>query len=115
MAAADEKPDQPPGAEPKINILFRTVKLSEASDLHLKVGLPPMMRLKGVVQKMDVPPITEELMERLVDEILPSRSREEINESGMADFIHVIGNGECRFHVNTGMAQGHLGLVARRL
>ena len=51
--------------EPKINVLFRTVMKFEASDLHLKVGLPPMMRLKGVIRKMDAPPISEEQMERL--------------------------------------------------
>ena len=41
--------------EPEINQLFRTVMMHEGSDLHLKVGLPGMMRLRGVIQKMDTP------------------------------------------------------------
>ena len=59
--------------EPKINVFFRTVMKFEASDLHMKVGLPPMMRLKGVIRKMDAPPITEEQMERMFYEIMNPR------------------------------------------
>ena len=36
--------------EPMINQLFRTVMLHKGSDLHLKAGLPGMMRLRGVIQ-----------------------------------------------------------------
>ena len=57
---------RPRAKEPKINQLFRTVMKYEASDLHLKVGLPPMMRLKGVIRRMEAPPISEEQMERLL-------------------------------------------------
>jgi len=38
--------------EPEVNKLFRMVMKHEASDLHLKVGQPPMMRLKGDIRRM---------------------------------------------------------------
>jgi len=38
--------------EPEVNKLFRAVMKHEGSDLHLKAGLPPMMRHKGVIKKM---------------------------------------------------------------
>ena len=38
----------------------------EASDLHLKVGQPPMMRLRGDIRRMDMRPLTQEDMERLL-------------------------------------------------
>src|SRR5438270_13681478 len=104
MAIAD-LPDIEPTApesrrEPKINRLFRTVLKHEASDLHLKVNLPPMMRLKGVIRKMDAPPISEELMEKLFYEIMNPRLRKLLDDTGGADFAHVIGHDECRFRVN---------------
>jgi twitching motility protein PilT len=101
--------------EPKINVLFRTVMKYEASDLHLKVNLPPMMRLKGVIRKMDAPPISEEQMERLFYEIMNPRLRKILEDTGGADFAHVIGTDECRFRVNILKQRGHLGMVARRV
>src|SRR4029079_4205409 len=96
----DVKPAGEPRREQKINILFRTGMKHDASDLHLKVNLPPMMRLKGVIRRMDAPPITEEQMERLFYEIMSPRLRTILDETGGADFAHVIGTDECRFRVN---------------
>jgi twitching motility protein PilT len=101
--------------EPKINVLFRTVMKYEASDLHLKVNLPPMMRLKGVIRKMEAAPISEEQMERLFYEIMNPRLRQILDDTGGADFAHVIGTDECRFRVNILKQRGHLGMVARRV
>src|SRR5205085_9103558 len=121
MATADleelvgEAPPAQPKREPKINVLFRTVMKHEASDLHLKVNLPPMMRLKGVIRKMDAPPISEELMEKLFYEIMNPRLRKLLDDTGGADFAHVIGHDECRFRVNILKQRGHLGMVARRV
>ena len=39
------------GKEPEVNKLFRMVMKHEASDLHLKVGQPPMMRLRGDIRR----------------------------------------------------------------
>ena len=78
--------------EPKINVLFRTVMKHEGSDLHLKVGLPPMMRLKGVIRQMAAPPLSQEDMERLLFPILTDRAKRILEETGGIDFAHVIGN-----------------------
>jgi twitching motility protein PilT len=112
--AGEPTPAQPK-REPKINVLFRTVMKFEASDLHLKVGLPPMMRLKGAIRKMDAPPISEEQMEKLFYEIMNPRLRKLLDDTGGADFAHVIGHDECRFRVNILKQRGHLGMVARRV
>src|SRR5579871_1820300 len=119
MATADDDIGQKEPAqakrEPKINVLFRTVMKHEGSDLHLKVGLPPMMRLKGVIRKMELPPISQEQMERLFFEIMSPKQRETLEETGGSDFAHVIGQDECRFRVNILKQRGYLGLVARRV
>ena len=45
--------------EPEANKLFRMVMKYKGSDLHLKVGLAPAMRLAGVLRQMQLPPLTE--------------------------------------------------------
>jgi twitching motility protein PilT len=101
--------------EPDIARLFRAVIKYEASDLHLAVGIPPMMRLRNVIRQMDLPPLTHDDMVRLVDPILTERSRGLLDETGGADFAFVLGNKEGRFRVNLFKQKGQLGLVARRV
>jgi twitching motility protein PilT len=101
--------------EPEVNKLFRMVMKHEGSDLHLKVALPPMMRLRGEIRQMQMPPLTQDDMERLLFPIMDERNHKQLNDHGGADFAHVVGNDECRFRVNLFRQRGHLSLVARRV
>jgi twitching motility protein PilT len=101
--------------EPEINKLFRSVMKNEGSDLHLKVGLPPMMRLRNAIRHTQLPPLTQEDMERLCYPILNERTRRILDETGGSDFAHIIGQDECRFRVNLFKQRGRLSLVARRV
>src|SRR5687767_12737364 len=80
--------------EPEVNKLFRMVMKHEASDLHLKVGQPPMMRLRGDIRRVDMRPLTQEDMERLLLPLLKPHHRTILDEEGGVDFAHVIGNDE---------------------
>src|SRR5437763_7055199 len=122
MATADiEKPQEPrpapepPRKEPEVNKLFRMVMKYEASDLHLKVGNPPMMRLKGDIRRMEMRPLTQEDMERLLLPCLNARQRRILDEEGGVDFSYVIGQDECRFRVSLFRQRNRLSLVARRV
>lgn len=106
--------DAVPG-EPTINRLFRTVMKHEASDLHLKAGQPGMMRLRGVIQKMATPVLSQEDMEKLFLAIMNDKAKKQLEEHGGADFAHVVGNDECRFRVNILKQRGKLAMVARRV
>src|SRR5205823_4814660 len=99
--------------EPQINQLFRTVMLHKGSDLHLKAGLPGMMRLRGVIQKMNTPVLTQETLEKLIFPILREKDRVNLEEKGGADFAHVIGSGEARYRVNLLKQRGQFAVVAR--
>jgi twitching motility protein PilT len=101
--------------EQEIARLFRAVIKHEGSDLHLAVGVPPMMRLRNVIRHMDFPPLEQSDMERLVDPILNERTREILDQTGGADFAYVLGNKEGRFRINLFKQQGNFGLVARRV
>src|SRR5438067_10896430 len=83
--------------EPEVNKLFRMVMKYEASDLHLKVGQPPMMRLRGDIRRMEMRPLTQEDMERLLYPQLKEKHKKILDEEGGVDFSYVIGQDECRF------------------
>src|SRR6478609_6853552 len=96
----DQLPAEPLKArEPEVNKLFRMVMKMEASDLHLKVGQPPMMRLRGDIRRMEMRPLTQEDMERLLISQLTERHKKILDEEGGVDFSYVIGDDECRFRV----------------
>jgi twitching motility protein PilT len=101
--------------EPEVNKLFRLVMKFEASDLHLKVGQPPMMRYKGDIRRVDMRPLTQEDMERLLLPGLSPKHRKILDEEGGVDFSYVIGADECRFRVSLFKQRGRLSLVSRRV
>src|SRR5437588_421375 len=104
----------PLAREPEINKLFRVVMKHEGSDLHLKVGQPPMMRLKGIIRRMEMRPLAQEDMERLILPTLDARQRRIFEETGGMDYAHIVGNDECRFRVNIFKQRGRISVVARR-
>src|SRR4051794_40892959 len=103
------------GKEPEVNKLFRMVMKYEGSDLHLKVGQPPMMRLRGDIRRMEMRPLTQEDMERLLLPQLKEGHRKILEEEGGVDFSYVIGQDECRYRVSLFKQRGRLSLVARRV
>jgi twitching motility protein PilT len=109
------KPNAEVRREPEVNKLFRMVMKHEASDLHLKVGQPPMMRLRGDIRRMEMRPLTQEDMERLLLPLLAPRLRQILDDEGGVDFSYVIGQDECRFRVSLFKQRGRLSLVSRRV
>jgi twitching motility protein PilT len=110
-----ERPAARKDREPEVNKLFRAVMKFEASDLHLKVGQPPMIRLRGDITKLNAPPLTQEDMERLLLPILREKHRKILEDEGGVDFSYVVGNDECRFRVSLFKQRGRLSLVSRRV
>jgi twitching motility protein PilT len=121
MATADipdieqAKPAVAKEREPEVNKLFRMVMKHEASDLHLKVGQPPMMRLRGDIRRADMRPLTQEEMERLCLPMLKEKHRRILEDEGGVDFSYVVGADECRFRVSLFKQRGRLSLVSRRV
>jgi len=101
--------------EPEVNKFFRMVMKHEASDLHLKAGQPPMMRLRGDIRRADMRALTQEDMERLLLPQLTPKHRKILDDEGGVDFSYVIGQDECRFRVSLFKQRGRLSLVARRV
>jgi twitching motility protein PilT len=120
MATADiDRPEAEPtpaaAREPEVNKLFRMVMKYEASDLHLKVGQPPMMRLRGDIRRAEMRPLTQEDMERLLLPHLTPRQKRILEDEGGVDFCYIVGQDECRFRVSLFRQRGRLSLVSRRV
>jgi twitching motility protein PilT len=101
--------------EPEANKLFRWVMKEQASDLHLKVGQPPMMRMRGDIKRSNARPLSQEDMERLLLPLLNEKLRKILDEEGGVDFSYIVGHDECRFRVSLFKQRGRLSLVARRV
>lgn len=84
----------------------------EASDLHLSVGRPPVVRAKGRLRSLDLPVLTAELTEALVREIAPQRCWDEISRVGTTDFGLPFEHGH-RFRVSAFKQKDTFGAVLR--
>src|SRR5438105_14935494 len=74
-----------------------------------------MMRLRGDIRRMDLRPLTQEDMERLLLPTLSQRQRKILEEEGGVDFSYVVGQDECRFRVSLFRQRNRLSLVSRRV
>ena len=74
----------------------------EASDLHLKVGAPPVVRLLGQLVPMDHPTLSREDMDSVIRELTSDQQRSDFERQREMDFavgVPQLG----RFRVNLGM------------
>ena len=103
--------------ELEIHKLFRAVVKLKGSDLHLKVGRPPLVRINGTLKPLNRGPIDDEEMVRLIFPMFTERSREYFDKQGGADFAHSVevDGTMWRYRVNVLQQLGHVGLVARRV
>jgi len=85
-----------------------------ASDLHLKDGRPPVLRINGKIQYTDLPAMTSDEIAALADTVMDDRLRQVLAERGDADFSCTIRTGD-RFRVNVFRERGRTGLAARRV
>jgi twitching motility protein PilT len=100
--------------EPKLNKFFRAAIKTRASDLHLKVGQTPKLRLFGELKKTTGDVLTPEKMQELVFELLSPAQKEFFMEHGTLDFAHEV-DGEHRFRTNVFRQRGMISLAARRV
>lgn len=79
--------------ELEVDKMFKACVKLEGSDLHLKVGSAPIVRVKGDLKPLNRPPIEVEEMVRLLIPMLNDRNRRIFEEEGGRGlFLH----GQCR-------------------
>ena len=107
----------PQHQELEIDKLFRACVKLEGSDLHLKVGKPPFVRVNGSLRPLNRGPVDDEEMVRLCLPMLDERNQKIFEADGGADFAYSmpVDDTQWRFRVNLLQQLGHVGLVARKV
>jgi len=83
-----------------------------ASDIHLEVGSPPVLRIHGGMSSLDVPALKPEDTERLMKSITSDEHQQRVREMGGTDFGFGFGD-VARFRVSVLKQKGSFGLVLR--
>ncbi|MCK4872665.1 MAG: PilT/PilU family type 4a pilus ATPase [Phycisphaerales bacterium] len=94
-----------------------------ASDLHLKVGLPPIYRIDRHLRPLGMPALGEEDTEYLLQSIIPEKIRHRYDEAGDLDFSTVISEKDAqgeeikgdRFRCNIFKSSGAMHAAIRRV
>jgi twitching motility protein PilT len=92
-------------------LLQATVK-QNASDLHLAVGQPPVLRIHGRLQKLKTKVLEPADTVALMKSITPDRCQQELQEQGGTDFGFAFGD-VARFRVSVFKQKGNVGMVLR--
>ncbi len=90
-----------------IDKLLHTVVKRKASDLHIAVGQPPVLRLDGHMKRLETKVLEPEDTVALMKSIAPERSQKELQEKGGADFGFAFGD-LCRFRVSLFKQKGYV-------
>ena len=99
--------------ELRIEILLEEVVKKRASDLHIQVGLPPMLRIDGALMPAaGTQPLDEAAVERLVFQILDEDQRQILLKDKEFDFSFAFGT-LGRFRVNAFHERGNLAAALR--
>jgi twitching motility protein PilT len=104
------------GGRPEFNLRDALQELvrRQGSDLHLKVGRPPVLRINGELADTSLPVLRPEDLKRCAEQTLSPRQREEFQERKEIDFaIGVQGLG--RFRANIFQQRGTVGMAFRAI
>jgi len=106
----EEAPEQ--AGEPKIDKLFKIMVRQKASDLHIKVGQPPVLRIGGILRSLKSEPMTDAAIQKLFYELLRPEQIKRFEEVGSYDFAHEF-EGGWRVRINIFQQRGHMSAACR--
>lgn len=82
-----------------IEDILEKVVAMQGSDLHISAGLPPVIRVDGVLQRIDSPPLSSDDIETLLFPMLSNEQRRRLEQDWELDFSYGI-QGLSRFRAN---------------
>jgi len=108
-------PGRDPSGSTHIHDLLRMTAEAKASDIHLKVGRPPVLRVHGrLVPQNTYAPLREADLNCYFEQIASAEERAIFAEELELDFSYAL-DGVARFRVNAARQRNSLSLVMRRL
>ena len=93
------------------DVLLKVID-NDASDLHLTAGSPPVIRMKGKLSALDLPPMTPQVVREVVYSILTNDQRQKLETDWQIDFAYSI-PGKARFRVNAYFQRASIGAAFR--
>ncbi len=97
-----------------IQRLLRKMEEVGASDLHIKIGSPPILRIASKLMPVDAPVLTAADTEQMIAQIVPEHLRSRLKEQGGLDFSHME-NASSRFRCSVFHAGGGIHAAIRRV
>lgn len=94
--------------------LLQLVVSEGASDLHIRVGIPPAIRVHGILHRVEGPMLTPESAEELMRSITSEDHIQQIRERGGADYAFAFGEA-ARFRVSAFKEKGNFAMVLRQI
>jgi twitching motility protein PilT len=91
---------------------LQAVVVNNGSDLHLKVGGPPRVRIRGSLVPLEVEPLTADALESLVRETMTPEVEAQFLATNEADYALAV-TGIGRFRANAFRSRGTVGCVLR--
>ncbi len=85
-----------------------------SADLHIRVGIPPAIRMHGLLERVDGPPCAPEDTEELMSSIASDDNIQEVRENGGSDFGFSFSD-KARFRVSVFKEKGNFALVLRQI
>jgi twitching motility protein PilT len=98
--------------EPKIDKLFKIMVRQRASDLHMKVGQPPVLRIGGQLRSLKSDALTDPQIQKLGYEVLRPEQIALFEQRGSYDFSHEF-EGGWRVRINIFRQRGYTGMACR--
>src|ERR1043166_2915754 len=98
----------------KIDAFFNLMFEQSASDLHLSSGNPPILRIRGELQRVDFPPLENDSLKTMLYEIAPDYKIKQFEETGDVDFGYEIPP-ISRFRVNFYNQKNGVGAAFRQI
>ena len=95
-----------------IDRLLETCIKRGASDIHISVGRPPVLRLHGRLRQLETKVLEPEDCVALMKSITPDRNQQELQEEGGTDFGFAFGDAG-RFRVSVFRQKGNISIVLR--
>src|ERR1700761_1280896 len=94
--------------------LLQLVVSEGSSDLHIRVGVPPTIRVHGILHRVEGPSLAPEDTEELMRSITSEDHIQHVRERGGADFGFAFGE-LARFRVSVFKEKGNFGMVLRQI
>jgi twitching motility protein PilT len=97
---------------PEFNSWLEELVKSNGSDLHVKVGSPPMVRLPHGLERLERDPLSPLETQAIADGVIPGDRKDLFKERGEVDFAYSVAN-VGRFRANVFRQRGSISMVLR--